>query len=166
MKKLLITAVVAILGLMFLRNMGSGPEKTNYSIEHLGSMEIFNEKLESSTKYGYKNKALYILLEQDLRGLNNLRTQDFLILFKYGDKEVHFVPIVNGKSQSDKRVKYKMTFGGPIETSLAYGLEDEQGNKSVLSLESELGKEGTYVVKHVFEDDSTNYCKRGIIVES
>jgi len=160
MKKLIIGVIVlAVLGLMF-RGQTEDPK---YTKNDLSTNQIFSESLDHSKKHSYKNEALYKLLYNDVRGLNNLRTQDYLIMFKFGKEEIHFIPINNGQSDSSKRKKYKITFGGPIETALAFGLESESGEKSVLSIESELHKKGCYVIKHVLEDESKSYCKRGIL---
>ena len=163
MKKIIIgVAILIVIVLIF----GSGSNnEPKYTIADLQTKEIFSEKLNPSQKYSYKNKALYQLLEHNLRGLNNLRTQEYLIIFKFGSQEIDFIPIKEGKTNSDKREKYKITFGGATETALSYGLVNSKGEKTVLSIESELDKKGTYIIKHVFKETDESYCKRGILQE-
>ncbi|MDR3025573.1 hypothetical protein [Chryseobacterium sp.] len=133
------------------------------TLYHIESDLLFNEKLLFKDDYDKDDTtAKYTALFQNLAGTYSIRTRDYDFTFRKGMREVHVIPVINNKTNSEKRKIYDIKFGGPTTGHLAFGLKDKYGKPGLVDFQfdSRTNSEKILVVKYLF--NNAKYCQRGV----
>lgn len=154
--------ILAVVAFAFnIQESNSDFNNTMYNIE---TDSIFSERLILKDDYNnVDSKVKYDILLKNLSETYSVRTQEYDFSFRKGMKELHIIPVVKNKTNSDKRIVLSVAFGGSIPGHLTFGLKGKHDKKGLIDFQfdNKTNPQKIVVVKYSVGD--TKYCKRGIV---